>query len=59
MKAIAVSWPFWALMSAGFAALTAIFAKVGIEAVNTNLATFIRTLVIVMAAGIVVLATNS
>lgn len=46
-------------MSAGFAALTAIFAKVGIEAVNTNLATFIRTLVIVMAAGIVVLATNS
>ncbi len=59
MKAIAVSWPFWALLSAGFAALTAIFAKVGVEAVNPNLATFIRTLIIMIAAGIVVLATNS
>jgi transporter family protein len=59
MKALALSWPFWALLSAGFAALTAIFAKVGVEAVNPNLATFVRTIVIVAAAGIVVLATNS
>ena len=59
MKALAVSWPFWALLSAGFAALTAIFAKIGVEAVNPNLATFIRTLIIVAAAGIVVLTTNS
>lgn len=59
MKTLALSWPFWALLSAGFAALTAIFTKVGVETVNPNLATFIRTLVIVAAAGAVVLATHS
>lgn len=59
MKNLAMSWPFWALLSAGFAALTAIFAKIGVEAVNPNLATLVRTIVIVLAAGIVVLATNS
>lgn len=41
------SWQFWAVLSAVFAALTAIFAKVGVEAVDSDLATFIRTLVIV------------
>ena len=40
------SWQFWALLSAGFAALTAIFAKVGIEGIDSDYATFIRTLVI-------------
>lgn len=40
------SWQFWALLSAAFAALTAIFAKVGIENVNSDFATFIRTIVI-------------
>ena len=59
MKTVVLSWPFWALLSAAFAALTAIFAKIGVEAVNSNLATFIRTVVIVIAAGVVVLATNS
>ena len=59
MKNLAISWPFWTLLSAGFAALTAIFAKVGVEAVNPNLATFIRTLIIMIAAGVVVMATNS
>lgn len=39
-------WQFWAVMSAVFAALTAIFAKVGIENVNSDFATFIRTIVI-------------
>lgn len=39
-------WQFWALLSAVFAALTAIFAKVGVAGVNSDLATFIRTLVI-------------
>jgi bacterial/archaeal transporter family protein len=59
MKHLALSWPFWAVLSAIFAALTAILAKVGVEAVNPNLATFIRTIVIVLAAGLVVLATQS
>jgi uncharacterized membrane protein len=31
MKNLLLFWPFWALLSAGFAALTAIFAKVGVE----------------------------
>jgi len=48
------SWQFWALLSAIFAALTAIFAKIGVENVNSDLATFIRTIVvIVIMAGIV------
>ena len=53
MKSALLSWPFWALMSAAFAALTAIFAKVGVENVNSDFATFIRTVVIlVVLAGI-------
>jgi transporter family protein len=43
------SWQFWAILSAGFAALTAIFAKVGVENVNSDYATFIRTIVILIA----------
>jgi transporter family protein len=39
-------WQFWAVLSAVFAALTAIFAKIGIENVNSDFATFIRTVVI-------------
>jgi transporter family protein len=42
------SWQFWAVLSAGFAALTAIFAKVGIENVGSDFATFIRTVVILV-----------
>lgn len=52
------SWAFWALLSAGFAALTAIFAKIGVEAVNSDFATFIRTVVILIAAGAIVLVTG-
>lgn len=52
------SWLFWALLSAGFAALTAIFAKVGIENVNSDFATFIRTIVILCAAGAIMVATG-
>jgi len=40
------SWQAWAVLSALFAALTAIFAKVGVENVNADFATFIRTIVI-------------
>lgn len=42
----ATTWQFWALLSAGFAALTAIFAKVGVAGVSADLATFVRTVVI-------------
>ncbi|HEY8011002.1 MAG TPA: EamA family transporter [Rudaea sp.] len=42
------SWFFWALASAVFAALTAIFAKVGIEGVDSDLATWVRTVVILI-----------
>ena len=52
------SWQFWALGSALFAALTAILAKIGIEGVNSDFATFIRTIVILIAAGAMVMITN-
>ena len=49
MRALLSSWQFWALLSAAFAALTAIFAKLGVENVNSDFATFIRTVVILCA----------
>ena len=50
-------WFHWALLSAVFAALTAIFAKIGLEGVDSDLATLIRTFVIIFAlAAFVVLA---
>ncbi|MGM4925741.1 EamA family transporter [Tardiphaga sp. 804_B3_N1_9] len=59
MKNVMLTWPFWALLSAGFAALTAIFAKIGIENVNSDFATFIRTIVILLAAGMMVYVTGN
>ena len=41
-------WFYWALLSAIFAALTAIFAKVGIQGVDSDLATLIRTAIIIV-----------
>lgn len=41
-------WFFWAILSACFAALTAIFAKIGIQGVDSDMATWIRTMVIVV-----------
>lgn len=53
MIPIAQNWFFWALGSAVFAALTAVFAKVGITGIDSNLATLIRTLTVVpLAAGV-------
>jgi transporter family protein len=52
------SWQFWALLSAAFAALTAIFAKVGIENVNSDFATFIRTIVILGVLGVILVGTG-
>lgn len=55
MKSVVQHWQLWALLSAAFAALTAIFAKVGVENVNSDFATFVRTVVILcVVAGIVV-----
>jgi len=42
------SWFYWALWSAAFAALTAIFAKIGLEGVDSDLATLVRTVVILL-----------
>lgn len=42
------SWFYWALLSAVFAALTAIFAKLGIQGVDSDLATLIRTAIIIV-----------
>src|ERR1700761_2321897 len=53
------SWVFWALLSAAFAALTAIFAKIGIENVNSHFATLVRTVVILLAAAAIVYATGN
>ncbi len=58
MKNILSLWQFWAVLSAVFAALTAIFAKVGIEKINSDFATFIRTIVILCVLGIILFATN-
>jgi transporter family protein len=55
---LASSWQFWALLSALFAALTAIFAKVGVEQIDADLATFIRTLVVVLLLTTVLAATG-
>jgi transporter family protein len=52
------NWQFWAALSAGFAALTAIFAKIGVENVNSDYATFIRTIVILIIAAAIVWATG-
>ena len=46
---MANEWLYWAIASAFFAALTAIFAKVGLNGIDSDFATFIRTLVIIAA----------
>jgi transporter family protein len=52
------SWQFWAVLSAVFASLTAIFAKIGIENINSDFATFIRTIVILVTLAFILLATG-
>ena len=58
MKTMMSSWQVWALMSAGFAALTAVFAKVGVDNINSDYATLIRTVVILGVATLIVTATG-
>ena len=52
-------WSIFAILSAIFAALTSILAKVGIEGVNSNLATAVRTIVVVLMAWFMVFATGN
>src|SRR3546814_15534591 len=53
-----MGWFHWALLSACFAALTAIFAKLGLQRVDSDSATLIRTVVIVVALAALVAATG-
>lgn len=54
MSSTILPWQGWALLAAAFAALTAIFGKVGVENINSDFATLIRTAVILaVTAGIV------
>ena len=48
------SWLPWALLSAVFAALTAIFAKIGLDGIDSDFATLVRTIVIVLTLGALV-----
>ena len=52
-------WAIFAILSAIFAALTSILAKVGIEGVNSNLATAVRTIVVVLMAWFMVFVTGN
>jgi len=52
------AWLVWALLSALFAALTAIFAKVGVEGINSDLATLFRTIVIGVVLAVLLAATG-
>jgi bacterial/archaeal transporter family protein len=52
------TWVVWALLSAAFAALTAVFAKVGVEAVQPDVATLVRTMVILVVLTGIVMATG-
>ena len=54
MRALAGGWLFWALLAAVFAAATAILAKVGVKDTPSDLATLVRTLVVVAFAGLIV-----
>ncbi len=59
MEAKEIMWLVFAILSAVFAALTSILAKVGIEGVDSNLATAVRTVVVVAMAWIMVFITNA
>lgn len=48
LSQLLLSWQIWAVLSAVFAALTAIFAKAGVENINSDFATFIRTAVVIV-----------
>ena len=59
MGAFFNNWLLWSLLSAFFAGITAILAKVGVEGINSNLAMAIRTTVILMFSWLIVAATRT
>ncbi len=58
MAGLLAAWQFWAGLAAVFAALTALFAKLGVDATDPDMATFLRTLVVAVALGALLLATG-
>lgn len=54
----AQTWIMWALLSAVFAAFTAIFAKIGLEGIDSDYATLLRTAVIIVVLGLLVAMTG-
>lgn len=58
MREVTSSWPFWAVLSAIFASLTAIFSKIGVENVGSDYATFVRTLIILAIIACILAATG-
>nr|WP_321461521.1 EamA family transporter [uncultured Cohaesibacter sp.] len=58
MRNLMLTWQFWAILSACFAAFTAIFAKVGVSGIGSDFATFIRTIVILLALAAILSATG-
>src|SRR5208283_2500926 len=58
MKNPFMTWQVWATLSVIFAALTAIFAKIGVADINSDFATFIRTWVILVVLGAILFLTQ-
>jgi transporter family protein len=54
MNSLVDNWVFWALLSAVFAAMTAIFAKIGVADIDSDFATLIRTVVILVVLSAIV-----
>ena len=59
MGAALNNWLFWSLLSALFAGATAILAKVGVEGINSNLSTAIRTTVVLLVTWLIVAAART
>ena len=53
-----MNWVFWALLSAFFAGITAVLAKVGVAGVDSNLATALRTAVVLVFSWVIALASS-
>ncbi|MFT6657472.1 EamA family transporter [Maritalea sp.] len=58
MSDITTSWQTWAILAAFFAAATAIFAKIGVTDINSNFATLIRTVVVVVGLTLLIVKTG-
>ena len=58
MESTSVAWFYWAALSALFAAMTAIFAKIGLQGIDSDFATFFRTIIIAVLLLVFVWTTN-